>query len=127
MDERLVALQWQRLGLALRHCQVAFIVGHAETLLYRLNRPKSVSRSRFRADLARQQLGNLSIREQCSLARSRTVGWEGDRTQPASINGGRFFFARLPASGIEFDLPLVRYFTSAKLPDAGFVPDIAVQ
>ena len=52
----------------------------------------------------------------------RTTG--GNRR---GINGGCFFFVRLPASGIEFDLPLVGYFPMAKVPDAGLVPDIAVQ
>ncbi|WP_313536512.1 S41 family peptidase [Sphingomonas sp.] len=39
------------------------------------------------------------------------------------INGGCFFFVRLPASGIEFDLPLVGYFPATAQPDAGIVPD----
>jgi hypothetical protein len=42
------------------------------------------------------------------------------------INGGCFFFVRLPASGIEFDLPLVGYFPAGRPPDAGIVPDVAV-
>ncbi|MET3709967.1 hypothetical protein ABIC65_000647 [Sphingomonas trueperi] len=42
------------------------------------------------------------------------------------INGGCFFFVRLPASGIEFDLPLIGYFPSTAVPDAGIVPDIVV-
>jgi hypothetical protein len=42
------------------------------------------------------------------------------------INGGAFFFARLPESGIEFDLPLIGYYPEAKMPDAGIEPDIAV-
>ncbi len=42
------------------------------------------------------------------------------------INGGCFFFVRLPASGLEFDLPLVGYFPAAPQPDAGLVPDVAV-
>ena len=42
------------------------------------------------------------------------------------INGGRFFFARLPESGLEFDVPLVGTFPVAPMPDAGLRPDIAV-
>jgi Peptidase family S41 len=42
------------------------------------------------------------------------------------INGGAFFFARLPESGIEFDVPLIGYFPQSKMPDAGVAPDIKV-
>jgi hypothetical protein len=42
------------------------------------------------------------------------------------INGGAYFFARLPESGIEFDVPLVGYFPQGRLPDAGITPDISV-
>ncbi|MFM5917337.1 MAG: S41 family peptidase [Novosphingobium sp.] len=43
------------------------------------------------------------------------------------INGGAFFFVRLPESGIEFDVPLVGYFPQTPQPDAGIVPDLRVQ
>ncbi len=42
------------------------------------------------------------------------------------INGGAFFFMRLPASGIEFDLPLIGTFAPTPQPDAGVVPDVPV-
>ncbi len=42
------------------------------------------------------------------------------------INGGCFFFVRLPASGLEFDLPLVGYFPPGNEPDAGLHPDVRV-
>ncbi|MEN3748278.1 S41 family peptidase [Sphingomonas sp. HF-S3] len=42
------------------------------------------------------------------------------------INGGCFFFVRLPASGIEFDLPLIGYFPPGLPPDAGIEPDVRV-
>jgi hypothetical protein len=42
------------------------------------------------------------------------------------INGGSFFFARLPQSGIEFDLPLIGYFPATPQPDGGIAPDIAI-
>jgi hypothetical protein len=42
------------------------------------------------------------------------------------INGGSFFFVRLPESGIEFDLPLVGTFPVVPQPDAGIAPDVPV-
>lgn len=43
------------------------------------------------------------------------------------INGGAFFFARLPESGLEFDVPLVGYFPDGPTPpDAGIAPDLKV-
>lgn len=42
------------------------------------------------------------------------------------INGGAFFFLRLPASGLEIDLPLIAGFPATPQPDAGIEPDIAV-
>lgn len=42
------------------------------------------------------------------------------------INGGAFFFVRLPKWGLEVDLPLIARFRDG-VPDAGLVPDIAVQ
>ncbi len=42
------------------------------------------------------------------------------------INGGAYFFARLPESGIEFDVPLIGYFPDEQKPDAGIEPDIHV-
>lgn len=42
------------------------------------------------------------------------------------INGGAFFFLRLPSSGIEFDIPLIGQFRQEDAPDAGLQPDIFV-
>ncbi len=42
------------------------------------------------------------------------------------INGGCFFFVRLPASELEFDLPLVGSFARTPQPDAGLNPDVIV-
>lgn len=42
------------------------------------------------------------------------------------INGGGFFFTKLPASGIEFDLPLIGYFPTIPQPDAGIAPDVFI-
>jgi len=42
------------------------------------------------------------------------------------INGGAFFFLRLPHSGLELDLPLIGQFPDGNQPDAGLQPDIVV-
>lgn len=39
------------------------------------------------------------------------------------INGGAYFFVRLPNSRIEVDLPLIGYFPQTPQPDAGLRPD----
>ncbi|WP_425228168.1 S41 family peptidase [Sphingomonas sp.] len=39
------------------------------------------------------------------------------------INGGGFYFLRLPATGLEVDLPLIGTFPRASEPNAGIVPD----
>lgn len=43
------------------------------------------------------------------------------------INGGAFYFLRLPETGLEVDLPLIGYFPSSPQPDAGVMPDVAVR
>ena len=42
------------------------------------------------------------------------------------INGGAFFFLKLPASQLETDLPLIASFPTTPQPDAAIEPDIAV-
>lgn len=42
------------------------------------------------------------------------------------INGGAFFFLRLPASGLEVDLPLIASFPTTPQPDAPIEPDVFV-
>lgn len=42
------------------------------------------------------------------------------------INGGSFFFVRLPNSGLEADLPLVGFFPDGSPPDAGLAPDLRI-
>jgi len=42
------------------------------------------------------------------------------------INGGAFFFLKLPASGLEVDLPLIASFPTTPQPDSAIEPDIAV-
>lgn len=43
------------------------------------------------------------------------------------INGGAFFFLRLPNSGLEIDLPLIGQFPAEEKPDAGLEPDLPVE
>ena len=43
------------------------------------------------------------------------------------INGGAYYFLRLPNSRIEVDLPLIGYFASDARPDAGVLPDVTVR
>jgi hypothetical protein len=43
------------------------------------------------------------------------------------LNGGSFFFLRLPATGIEVDLPLVGVFPVEPQRDAGVIPDVVVR
>jgi len=43
------------------------------------------------------------------------------------INGGAFYFLRLPKSKIEVDLPLIGQFPITEAPDAGIEPDIHVR
>lgn len=42
------------------------------------------------------------------------------------INGGSFYFLRLPATGLEADLPLIGRFPVTPQPDGGVEPDVAV-
>ncbi|MEG3125538.1 S41 family peptidase [Sphingomonas sp. GB1N7] len=60
-----------------------------------------------------------------SSGRVRLFG-QGTGGNQRGINGGCFFFVRLPASGIEFDLPLIGYFPPGSPPDAGIAPDMLV-
>ncbi len=42
------------------------------------------------------------------------------------INGGAFYFVRLPETGLEVDLPLIGFFPQGRQPDAGVLPDVAI-
>lgn len=44
----------------------------------------------------------------------------------SGINGGAFYFLRLPESGLEVDVPLIGAFPLTPKPDAGLDPDIRV-
>lgn len=43
------------------------------------------------------------------------------------INGGAFFFLRLPRSGLEVDLPLIGLYPPGAPPDAGLQPEVLVK
>jgi Peptidase family S41 len=60
-------------------------------------------------------------------ARAATLIGEPTGGNLRGINGGAYFFVRLPESGLEFDLPLKGYFPEGRTPpDAGVRPDIHV-
>ncbi len=43
------------------------------------------------------------------------------------INGGAYYFLRLPNSKLEIDLPLIGYFPSGEEPNEGIAPDVLVR
>jgi hypothetical protein len=43
------------------------------------------------------------------------------------INGGSFFFLRLPGSGLEIDIPLIGTFPTEDQADEGLIPDVLVR
>lgn len=59
------------------------------------------------------------------LQRQRLARLVGEPTggNRRGINGGAFYFLRLPQTGLEVDLPLIGYFHPRPQPDAGIVPD----
>jgi hypothetical protein len=59
-------------------------------------------------------------------ARLATLVGETTGGNRRGINGGAYYFVRLPESGIEVDLPLIGYFPETPQPDAGIVPDVMV-
>ena len=58
--------------------------------------------------------------------RIRLFGEETGGNLKGTIGGG-FFFVRLPASGLEFDLPLIGYVPSGARRDGGVEPDMMVR
>ncbi|WBH17857.1 S41 family peptidase [Sphingomonas radiodurans] len=61
--------------------------------------------------------------------RSRAIRLFGEETggNLQGTIGGGFFFVRLPASGLEFDLPLIGYDPSGPRRDGGVRPDVAIR
>ncbi len=64
-----------------------------------------------------------------NLVKSNGIGMLVGETTGGSqrgINGGAFFFLRLPESGLEADLPLIGTFPLELKPDAGIEPDLRI-
>ncbi len=62
------------------------------------------------------------------IRRNRLATLIGETTggNRRGINGGGFYFVRLPATGLEADLPLIGRFPTTPQPDLGITPDIAI-
>ena len=58
-------------------------------------------------------------------ARLGTLVGEPTGGNRRGINGGAYFFVRLPNTRLEVDLPLIGFFARTPQPDAGLFPDIA--
>jgi len=65
----------------------------------------------------------LAVREQ----RLGTLVGQPTGGNQRGINGGAFYFVRLPSSGVEVDLPLIGFFPPGNRPDAGLTPDVIVR
>lgn len=68
------------------------------------------------------QFANLVKENQLGTLVGETTGGS-----QRGINGGAFFFLRLPESGLEVDLPLIGTFPLTPKPDAGIEPDVFAQ
>ena len=68
----------------------------------------------------------FAFAERVKQHRLATLVGEETGGNQRGINGGAFFFARLPDSGLEFDLPLIGTFADRPGPDAGIAPDVPV-
>jgi Peptidase family S41 len=68
----------------------------------------------------------FSFAQRVKSARVGKLVGEATGGNQRGINGGAFFFVRLPASGLEFDLPLIGTFALQPAPDAGIEPDVKV-
>jgi hypothetical protein len=68
----------------------------------------------------------LAFAQRVKATRAGKLVGEATGGNQRGINGGAFFFVRLPASGIEFDLPLIGTFPLQPAPDAGIEPDVKV-
>ena len=65
----------------------------------------------------------LAVREQ----RLGTLVGQPTGGNQRGINGGAFYFLRLPNSGVEVDLPLIGFFPPSDRPNAGLTPDVTVR
>lgn len=70
---------------------------------------------------------SATLRFAMIVKRHRLATLVGDTTggSQRGVNGGAFFFVKLPDSGIEVDLPLIAYMPKLPLPATGVRPDVA--
>lgn len=64
--------------------------------------------------------------QQVKVERLGTLVGQATGGNQRGINGGAFFFVRLPRTSIELDLPLIGQFPDGDKPNAGIEPDIVV-
>jgi Peptidase family S41 len=76
---------------------------------------------------AANSAATFTFAQRVKLARVGRLVGEATGGNQRGINGGGLFFVRLPASGLEFDLPLVGSFALQPAPDAGIEPDVKVE
>jgi Peptidase family S41 len=69
----------------------------------------------------------FAFAQRVKATRVGTLVGEASGGNQRGINAGAFFFVRLPASGLSFDLPLIGSFPPQPAPDAGIEPDIKVE
>ena len=106
---------------------------------YRLNRSNDGTGTTVITPLGRRFSGRVAVicdasNSSATFAFARDVKDNGLATlvgqstggNRRGINGGAFFFLRLPASRIAVDLPLIAGFPNTPQPDEGIVPDLAV-
>lgn len=69
----------------------------------------------------------FAFAQKVKRARLATLVGQTTGGNQRGINGGAFFFLRLPNSGLEVDLPLIASFPERPLPDGGIEPDVFVR
>jgi hypothetical protein len=76
---------------------------------------------------AQNSSATFGFAQLCRASGLGTLVGETTGGNQRGINGGGFFFAKLPDSGLSFDLPLVGTFPKGPTPaDAGITPDVRV-
>jgi hypothetical protein len=75
---------------------------------------------------AENSSATFQFAQRARMAGIATLIGEATGGNRRGINGGSFFFVRLPKSGLEFDLPLIGFYPTDPQPDAGLIPDIEI-
>jgi hypothetical protein len=75
---------------------------------------------------AENSSATFQFAQRARMAGIATLIGEATGGNMRGINGGSFFFVRLPQSGLEFDLPLIGFYPTNPQPDAGLIPDIEI-